>query len=159
MFQNHGQPSSSNTGLPSPNLLDRRMWWRWPCHNLPPLCRSRPGCRRRKEARSTLTLYTCRKRRRRPQQKQTPLIFRTWPPNRLPARRYNGYSAPGAADSKLIFRSYRVTDWQGTAPQACGDRWCRRSTAEQCFNTSMALPTQADLSLIGSFLPGLSGQD
>jgi hypothetical protein len=43
--------------------------------------------------------------------------------------------------------------------QACGDRWCRRSTAEQCFNTSMALPTQADLPLIGSFLPGLSGQD
>jgi hypothetical protein len=30
----------------------------------------------------------------------------------------------GAAHSKLIFRSFRVTDWQGTAPQACGDCWC-----------------------------------
>jgi hypothetical protein len=30
----------------------------------------------------------------------------------------------GAAHSKLIFRSVGVTDWQGTAPQVCGERWC-----------------------------------
>jgi hypothetical protein len=37
-----------------------------------------------REARNTLSLYACRKRRQRPQRKRTPLIFRTWPPNRLP---------------------------------------------------------------------------
>ncbi len=99
VLQNCGQPDSSDTWPPSPNLLrtlgtsrDRRTWWQMPCPDPPLPCRCRP----RRRWRQKLTICIYRNWRRRPQRKLTPLTFRTWPPNRLLARRSNG-SSPAAA--------------------------------------------------------------
>jgi hypothetical protein len=68
-------------------------------------CRSR--ARRRQQQKPTMHIY--RNWRQRLRRKLTPLIFRTWPPNKLPVRRHSD-SSPEAAHQKLSFRTFRVTD-------------------------------------------------
>jgi hypothetical protein len=58
---------------------------------------------------------------------------------------------------KIDFRSFRDKGWQETHPQVCGRLLVPPKHVEQCFNTSMELPTQAGLLHVGSFLPGFSG--